>query len=122
MEKPMILIVEDDKIWMYMIEDMLSGKYALLFANSTDEAERLFLENQDKLTAIVMDGYVLDGYTIELVRRIRSNNTTPMIANSISDKTQQMLMEAGCNYRTNKAEIISLSQLLDKIVAIKPPP
>lgn len=99
-EKPVILIVEDDREIVLLLKDLLSARYILLYAvNGEDALEVLDKEIVDLVVSDIMMP-LMDG--IELTKRIRSNFDTshlPLILltakTEIEDKIQGL--EAGAD-------------------------
>jgi DNA-binding response OmpR family regulator len=105
--KPKVLIVEDEERWQHPFEALLVDKVEVIIAPTIQAAEKLFQENPD-LSAILMDAQVMASFpnTMELVRKFRMSFTGPMIAMSSAPSNIKLLMEAGCNYGTEKDKAV----------------
>lgn len=116
MDKPKVLVVEDDKEWQEIFTEDLEDKVTFLKAFTVDEAEELFTANPD-INAAVVDACV-PGHsptTPPLVRKIRETFTGPMIAVSSIDSYRDELVEAGCSHQCSKEE---LSKLLPRLLGL----
>ncbi len=112
-----VLIVEDMKefhnLWKKDLKN-LGSDAIILSAFSIGEAKKLFNDNPD-IDAIVMDACVPGNYptTQPLVREFRKIFSGPIIAVSSIEEYREMLIEAGCNYGSEKS---ALSEILFEIL------
>lgn len=108
--KKRVLIVEDNDVLQECWRDRLGDKIEIVSALTIEEAEAQFDANPD-FAAIAMDACVPGGEinTQPLVRKIRSSGFAgPMIAMSNESKFNDMLVEAGCNHKSEKARMPKL--------------
>lgn len=112
-----ILIVEDDAFSRQYIREILAPTNAdIILAETGEQAYRLFLANQDRLSLILMDIRLPDINGLEITRKIRQKGSTlPIIAQTAyamaEDKSQSL--KAGCNDYISKP--IDSKMLLSKI-------
>jgi len=100
-----VLIIDDDKAitmsWIYDLEDM---GVVVKQATTLDQARAEMGKNPD-VDVIVMDACLVSGEgptTLGLTKEIRANFAGPIIANSSLKAYQDLLMQAGCDYRGDK--------------------
>lgn len=124
MVKPKILVVED--LWPVQdfLQRSLSTKVKFLSAFTIKEARALFAGNPD-VKLIVMNACVPEDAesprphapnTPSLVKEFRQSFKGPMIAMSNVFEYQDMLMDAGCNYKRN--DKVHLPEEILKILGI----
>jgi len=113
---PKVLVVEDHKDWHDIWREELDGKVVLVSAFSIELAENLFVANPD-IVAIVMDACVPGDRptTPSLVRKFRSTFAGPMIAVSSMSDYRSQLVDAGCDYESEKGD---LSQKLLEVLGL----
>ena len=108
MEKYMhkVLIVEDDVSVQELYRSALCGKVEMLHATSIEEAETLFAAHSD-ISAIIMDACVPGSKptTQPLVTLFRKKFHGPMIAASSEPHFRDLLVRAGCDYRSPKIDV-----------------
>ena len=99
-----ILLVDDAQIVQMTLKALWAGQFGdkvqVISAFSAEEAREQFARHRD-IALIVMDGQLKKGSespdTLELVREFRKAFSGPMVANSMNDKYNNQLMEAGCD-------------------------
>ncbi|KKR53746.1 MAG: hypothetical protein UT90_C0005G0053 [Parcubacteria group bacterium GW2011_GWA1_40_21] len=104
-----ILIIEDSADRQEEWKELLN-KYPIniIQAFSLEEAERAFNDNPD-LSAVAVDACVPgnEPNTMELARKMRNSFTDrPMIAISNVEDFNDILMSAGCDYKTDKFKFV----------------
>lgn len=108
MEKymPKVLVVEDDLSIHELYRRALSGKVEMLHATTIEEAETLFAAHSD-ISAIIMDACVHGSKptTQPLVTFFRKTFHGPMIAASREPHFRDLLVRAGCDYRSPKTDV-----------------
>jgi PAS domain S-box-containing protein len=99
-EKPVVLIAEDDKVNYYLLETILSKDFKILHAENGEEAIDLFQKNNE-IALILMDIKMPGVYNgLDATRKIReTNNQIPIIAQTACaiDSDKSKAMESGCN-------------------------
>ncbi|NQY73436.1 MAG: response regulator [Candidatus Margulisbacteria bacterium] len=78
-EKPLILLVEDEKDMADGIVDILKHDYELLIANTGQKALQLLEFNEYKISAVLLDISLPDISGIELIEQIRAITLYPEI-------------------------------------------
>ena len=109
MDKPRILLVEDEEDIHKLYQEQLGGDFDIIQAWNIQEAFELFQQHWRTLSAIIMDGLLGQLNTIELTRHIRKRFNGPVIANTNSEYHQKKLIAAGCQHFSrskNKVEEI----------------
>jgi len=95
-----LLVVEDDEVNYYFLEQLLGKKYKLLHAESGEEAMQLFDDNP-QISLVLMDIRMPGKYDgLETTRKIRENNkAVPIIAQTAyaTEQDKAKALEAGCN-------------------------
>jgi len=117
MEKPKVLIIEDQKRAHLEYEYGLRNLVQILSAFTIEEGRKIYKENPD-LWLIVMDACVPGGdpNTLDLTREIRKSFIgRPMIAASMSEKFQDLLIEAGCDHKADKSQVVDKIKELLKL-------
>lgn len=97
-----ILIVDDDPAPYHQLKKKIQDRgfeITVLRAQTCAEGRRIFEENRD-LDLIVMDGFLVQETTIDLVMEIRPQFTGIILANSSSAGMQTILQDAGCDHQT----------------------
>lgn len=116
--KHTLLVVEDDEVNFYFLENILSKEFKLLHAEDGQEALQLFNDNPG-ISLVLMDikmPGVYDGF--DITRKIREVNTQiPVIAQTAyameSDKIKAL--EAGCDdYISKPYSQVELNKLIKK--------
>lgn len=111
-----ILIVEDLELQNRIYELTFQKFFNVLFATNHEEAVLLFNNNPD-IKLIVMDG-CLGGDTCNtapLVQEFRKTFSGPVIAAPSSISHQIFLVQAGCDYQSEKGEVGELvKQILQR--------
>ena len=80
MENNYILVVDDEARMRKLIKDFLAAKgYSILEAGDGEEALKVFEENSNKITLILLDVMMpkLDGWSV--LRQIRQTSKVPII-------------------------------------------
>lgn len=107
-QKPLILMVEDDAVYVTRTQRMLGDAVQLVAANTLEGGLTLFEEHKDGLALILMDACVPgdDPNAMWLVRKIRESGfTKPIIAISSMPDYRQMLIRAGASDECAKVDI-----------------
>lgn len=104
-DKCTLLIVEDDDVNYYFLEQILAKKFKLLHAESGEEAIQVFNGNP-QITLVLMDIKMPGKYDgLETTRKIRENNeAVPIIAQTAyaTERDKTMAFEAGCDAYISK--------------------
>ncbi len=100
-----VLVVEDNRFYSDMIFSNFGSKVLVMKAFTIKEAENIFQENPD-IDVILMDACVPGDTpnTMGLVSKIRETFKGPIITISSDSSYSKKLIEAGCNYESNKYE------------------
>lgn len=100
-----VLVVEDSKQWSGLIKRALENKLLVFQAFTTEEAE-VALKLHPDLAVILMDACVPgdNPNTMWLVRKMRETFKGPIIAISRVPEYRKKLIEAGCDYESEKDE------------------
>ncbi|MBU2036992.1 response regulator [Patescibacteria group bacterium] len=103
MEKPKILVVEDDSQWHRIYQRELGDLFEVIIAQTVEDGERLYAENPD-VVLIIMDACVPgdEPTTLELTEKIRQTFIGPMIGASSMPDYRLALLKAGCDYSSDK--------------------
>lgn len=100
-----VLILDDDSSQLEYYEKELSGKIKVLSTRRMADARRAFIEHPD-VAVIVLDGMVNDPnegeYSYALASALRKKFPGPIVAASGCQDIREKLMQAGCNYESEK--------------------
>jgi len=99
-----VLIVEDEPSLLFVYRRCLSKRVNLIVIDNLKDAETFFSKNPE-LDIITMDGNIIGGTTIALVRKIRETYKGPIVASSASPDLQKALLSAGCDYIASKEKL-----------------
>jgi len=106
-----IIVVEDESMVVELYKSLCDDvKYCRLaefhFFDNTSDAWNFFEHCSVMMIAcIVVDGHVVDGETVDLVKKIRASGYRGLMVGSSSDsELAQDLLDAGCNESLNKFE------------------
>jgi CheY-like chemotaxis protein len=97
-----ILLVEDVPYEQRQLVAKIDGRAEIVTSRSCFEVPQL-LEDHPDIDVIIMDGFLDDGPSLELVMILRRTGCEiPIITSSGSEQANISLMEAGCSHRSNK--------------------
>ncbi|HCW75192.1 MAG TPA: hypothetical protein DHU63_01490 [Candidatus Marinimicrobia bacterium] len=123
MDKPKVLVVEDDFATQQFMKFLLRSRYDVLFAASSDEVDNILADNQD-VTVILMDVSLRgseDGLMItERLRKTEIWKTVPIIAVTAHafPADQQMALESGCSdYISKPIDQTKLFEMMERLIA-----
>ena len=107
-----VLVVEDDVPVQTAFARILRGKTDVLLADDVEEARSLYRDHPD-IFAVLMDGTLVSGSTVELVRELRRTFSGTIVAVSGSEHTNLALVAAGADsYWTKPGSPADLLRLL----------
>lgn len=106
MNKPKILVIEDEEAFQRLFERVLGNQVVYLEAQTTSAARELFEANPD-LALIALDACLGTRYinTLELLKEIRKTFKGPIVAISGIEIYRTTLIEAGCDLGCEKEEL-----------------
>lgn len=106
MDKPKVLIVEDFPQWQRIFQRELEDFCEVLLAGTVEKGEQLYKANPD-VALIIMDACVPgdEPTTLELIKKIRETFKGPMIGTSSMSNYRSALLEAGCDYSSDKGTV-----------------
>ncbi len=101
-----VLIVEDDIQTQNLLQKLLSGTVHIFSAFTIEEAEEFFKNNPD-IDIVTMDGCVPGENinTIPLIQLMRRSFKGPMVACSGNSDYQSILLDSGCNLKSEKKDL-----------------
>ena len=111
-----VLILEDYLPNQILFKDMLCDTFIIpLPAYTIEEASRFFDENPD-IEIVVVDGCINSKKinTIEFVKIIRGKFKKPIVSISESERNQNKLLAAGCDFKCTK---LKLPRFLTDLIA-----
>ncbi len=113
MGKPKILVVDDNRRWCQIFKRGLGDHCEVVIAETVETGERLYTENPD-ITLIIMDACVPgdEPTTLELTEKIRKTFKGPMIGASSMSNYRCALLEAGCDYSSEKTSAMEMAKEL----------
>ncbi|MDP2668341.1 MAG: response regulator [bacterium] len=116
-KKCKVLVVEDKERYQYGWADALGEKIEVLHAFTIEEGRRLFDANPD-IDAVVMDACVPgnEPNSIPLVKYIRKSFKGPVIAASTEKIFRERLIEAGCNFESEKDRVPAI---VNEVLALR---
>ncbi|MCF7801375.1 MAG: response regulator [Candidatus Marinimicrobia bacterium] len=123
MDKPKVLVVEDDFATQQFMKFLLRNKYDVVFAASSEEVDQVLADNLD-IAAILMDVSLRgseDGLMItERLRQTEEWATVPIIAVTAHafPSDQKLAMESGCNeYISKPIDQAKLFEMMDDLIS-----
>lgn len=123
MDKPKVLVVEDDFATQQFMKFLLRSKYDVLLAASSDEVNKGLAENPD-IAAILMDVSLRgseDGLMItERLRKTEEWAKVPIIAVTAHafPSDQKLAMESGCSeYISKPIDQAKLFKMMDHLIS-----
>lgn len=123
MDKPKVLVVEDDFATQQFMKFLLRNKYDVVFAASSEEVDQVLADNLD-IAAILMDVSLRgseDGLMItERLRQTDQWATVPIIAVTAHafPSDQKLAMESGCNeYISKPIDQAKLFEMMDDLIS-----
>ncbi len=113
-----VLVIEDVEDNYFLISKILNKfNTEVLWAQSGKEALKLFDENKDKLSLILLDLRLPDISGLEIIKTIRATGSeVPVIAQTAFAMSgdRQKAIDSGCNdYISKPLDIISFKQKLN---------
>ena len=123
MDKPKVLVVEDDFATQQFMKFLLRSKYDVVFAASSEEVNEVLADNLD-ISTILMDVSLRgseDGLMItERLRKTEEWQNVPIIAVTAHafPADQQLAMESGCNdYISKPIDQTKLFEMMERLIA-----
>ena len=123
MDKPKVLVVEDDFATQQFMKFLLRNNYDVLFAASSDEVNQVLAENLD-IAVILMDVSLRgseDGLMItERLRKTDEWKTVPIIAVTAHafPSDQQLALESGCSdYISKPIDQAKLFEMMERLIS-----
>ncbi len=99
-----VLIVEDEQSFNCYYRGRLSERVNLTIIDNLKDVEDFINKNPD-IDLITMDGNIIGGTTVALVRKIRATFKGLIVATSFNPDLQKELLSAGCDYKVDKADL-----------------
>ncbi|MCF7798004.1 MAG: response regulator [Lentisphaeria bacterium] len=123
MDKPKVLVVEDDFATQQFMKFLLRNKYDVVFAASSEEVDQVLGDNLD-IAAILMDVSLRgseDGLMItERLRQTKEWAKVPIIAVTAHafPSDQKLAMESGCDeYISKPIDQAKLFEMMDNLIS-----
>jgi hypothetical protein len=118
--KPLVLLLEDRKMWAEDALETFAGKVEVLWARNCIEARDLFDRFGDEFDGMYIDALIKgengaeDGYTYDFVEFVCSTGyNAPMVTASSEGYMNDSLFGSGCNVRSRKENAaVKLVELL----------
>ena len=109
-QRPTVIILEDDELWISLYRRGIQGKAKLLYALDTLNFDDLFKTNPDtKIITVDANTGTNISYTIYLVEQLRVNGFAgPIIAAATMEYDRQELLKAGCSHECEKGTLPDL--------------
>jgi CheY-like chemotaxis protein len=98
LDKPLVLIVEDDPAIQQIYEKVLEGSMELLQATDLEMARKMLLENGSTLDAVVVDGHMPGQTTVEFIREVKEVFGGPIISASSDPGIRELQKAVGCSH------------------------
>ena len=122
-DKPIVLVVDDNKDIVWLISDMLSAEFDVRGAYTVEEAQRI-IENQSP-ALIITDIMMPDIDGMEFINRLKADKFTKhipliIISAKISEKDQAAGFDIGADaYLTKPFSSLVLSSVVNRLLAVK---